>query len=84
MGTPGKRSRENERLSSPTEGQESEGPIRYNDGCPPIMGKSGQGKDTVKPKDLCAAIDGVIEWLMDIREVVCAMKESEIKLKGKK
>jgi len=85
MGTPGRSNDDSDSTrKDATAGQESEGPIRFNDGCPPMKGTSGKGKTTVNPKDLCAAIDGIIVWLEDIREVVCAMDEKEIKLKGKK
>ncbi|NNE07641.1 MAG: hypothetical protein HKN20_03660 [Gemmatimonadetes bacterium] len=67
-----------------TVGQEGgEGAPRYVDGCPPELPTSGDGKETVNPKDICAALDGVITWLEDLRDVVCAMEDKELPLKGK-
>jgi hypothetical protein len=51
---------------------------RYNAGCPPPAGgRSG----TVRPQDLCAALDDIIAWLESVRDVVCRIDADTLPLR---
>jgi hypothetical protein len=52
---------------------------RYNAGCPP---PARGGDDTsVRPRDLCAALNDIITWLESVRDVVCRLDGTTLPLR---